>query len=374
MTRLADKDFRAILEFVRGAYGVHSLDAYMRHVTTGLTRLIGANYVSYNEVDLRRGHNVPFVDPPEAVRFRGYTDGIFDRHLAEHPVVNHFVRTGDLAAMRMSDFVSQRQFHALGLYQEFFRHVRTEYQLAAGVVAEPGLLIDIGLNRTRPDFTTRDQLVLNTVRGHLADAHRNVRRLSAIEGDVGLVLQGADDVDAGIVMLGPDGRIQVASAVAHRCIAQYFGPARAMSGRLPRALAAWVGREERSLGEHRRVAMRRRPLVVERADRRLVIRLLVAPDRLLLVLTEELLEVDPRLLDPLGLSRREAEVLACVAKGKTDAEVAAIIGTRPRTVGKHLERIYQKLGVDNRTAAASRALEVIARRLRHAAAASRTEP
>ncbi len=51
-----------------------------------------------------------------------------------------------------------------------------------------------------------------------------------------------------------------------------------------------------------------------------------------------------------------AEVLAWVAEGKTNVEIGTVLGARPRTVAKHLERIYQKLGVENRTAAAAFAL------------------
>ena len=52
------------------------------------------------------------------------------------------------------------------------------------------------------------------------------------------------------------------------------------------------------------------------------------------------------------LTRREAEVLKWVRNGKTNKDIAAILGIQPRTVSKHLERIFKKLGVDNRTAAA----------------------
>jgi len=55
------------------------------------------------------------------------------------------------------------------------------------------------------------------------------------------------------------------------------------------------------------------------------------------------------------LPRREAEVLRWVAAGKSDAQIGAILGISARTVQKHLEHAYQKLGVENRTAAAMRA-------------------
>lgn len=52
------------------------------------------------------------------------------------------------------------------------------------------------------------------------------------------------------------------------------------------------------------------------------------------------------------LTRRENEVLYWVSMGKTNGEVGEIIGAKPMTVKKHLEHIYDKLGVPNRTAAA----------------------
>ena len=55
----------------------------------------------------------------------------------------------------------------------------------------------------------------------------------------------------------------------------------------------------------------------------------------------------------LGLTVREGEVLSWLSKGKTNRDIAQILGLSPRTVDKHLEQIYAKLGVENRTAAAA---------------------
>ena len=56
-----------------------------------------------------------------------------------------------------------------------------------------------------------------------------------------------------------------------------------------------------------------------------------------------------------GLTAREAEVLRWVAAGKSDAQIAAILHISARTVQKHLQHSYEKLGVESRTAAAMRA-------------------
>ncbi len=63
-------------------------------------------------------------------------------------------------------------------------------------------------------------------------------------------------------------------------------------------------------------------------------------------------------LAALRLTRREREVLARVEAGDANAAIARRLGMRPRTVDKHLEHAYAKLGVASRTAAAARLREI----------------
>ncbi|MEO8656496.1 MAG: helix-turn-helix transcriptional regulator, partial [Ramlibacter sp.] len=58
---------------------------------------------------------------------------------------------------------------------------------------------------------------------------------------------------------------------------------------------------------------------------------------------------------PALLTQREGEVMQWLSYGKTDADIAALLAISPRTVHKHLEHIYVKLGVETRTAAVMRA-------------------
>lgn len=64
----------------------------------------------------------------------------------------------------------------------------------------------------------------------------------------------------------------------------------------------------------------------------------------------------------LGLTKREGEVLSWLSKGKTNRDIAQILNLSPRTVDKHLEQIYAKLGVENRTAAAAIAVDTSRKR------------
>lgn len=63
----------------------------------------------------------------------------------------------------------------------------------------------------------------------------------------------------------------------------------------------------------------------------------------------------------LGLTPREADVLRWVAEGKSNADVGVLLGISALTVKKHLENIFHKLGVENRTTAVVRALEAMQR-------------
>jgi DNA-binding response OmpR family regulator len=70
----------------------------------------------------------------------------------------------------------------------------------------------------------------------------------------------------------------------------------------------------------------------------------------------------PEFSRDLGLTSREGEVLSWLSKGKTNRDIAQILGLSPRTVDKHLEQIYSKLGVENRTAAAAIAVNAAHRK------------
>lgn len=59
----------------------------------------------------------------------------------------------------------------------------------------------------------------------------------------------------------------------------------------------------------------------------------------------------------LGLTAREAEILMWISRGKTNRDIGLILDSSPRTVNKHLEHIFEKLGVTTRSAAVSKALQ-----------------
>jgi DNA-binding response OmpR family regulator/DNA-binding CsgD family transcriptional regulator len=82
-------------------------------------------------------------------------------------------------------------------------------------------------------------------------------------------------------------------------------------------------------------------------------------DLVMLVLEERGAPPGPAALMTLGLTAREAEVLYWIAQGKSNPDIATILGASVRTVHKHVEHIFQKLGLETRNAAMLAALEVL---------------
>ena len=148
--------------------------------------------------------------------------------------------------------------------------------------------------------------------------------------------------------------------LARRLLQEYFD---APSAQVPEPVLEWLrveaaaaaaGREPRSLPVSRIVEGETRQLVFALQQR-------TGDDDLLIVMREVSdAAVVEAMVQAFRLTLREAEVLYWVAKGKTNRDIGDILGSSPATVKKHCERVYVKLGVETRTAAAS----VAAARLR----------
>lgn len=355
MERLRRRDLRALREFLGGCYVLRDLDAFATHSIRALPKLVPSDIIAYNEADPRKRRVTGVVEPPDVLNFPD-SRGIFERHVREHPLITHYQRTGDGRAHKISDFLTQARFRRLGLYNEFYRRINVEYLMAFPLPASRPSMSWFVLNRRRRDFSERDRLVLNLARPHLMQAYRNAEVVTQLQSELALLRHGMDTMGQGVVVLTREGQVRLMTARARQLVAEYFWSGSRGTEDLPETLRRWWAHQETLLTRQDDVPAPLEPLVVEREAKRLEVRRLSHEGESLLLLGERWTALQPASLEPLGLTRREAEVLAWVSEGKTDAEIAAILGTSPHTVGKQLERIYQKLGVENRTAAAALAL------------------
>ena len=157
---------------------------------------------------------------------------------------------------------------------------------------------------------------------------------------------------ASIAVHAKDGRLLWQTPLARQLLAEYFDASAVFA---PQEVFAWLS-HQLPLVEAGAEPSR---LTVERGARRLSFRLhQQAGDEEWLIVMREV--SDASVIEAIGLSfkltAREAEVMYWVVKGKINRDIADIVGASPATVKKHLERIYAKLGVETRTAAAGMAL------------------
>jgi DNA-binding CsgD family transcriptional regulator len=144
--------------------------------------------------------------------------------------------------------------------------------------------------------------------------------------------------------------IQFADSTARRWLKQFFGrPVRAEV--LPRKVCRWMSQHAQTRAGS--------SLLTKKKNARLYLKKQKSYTPGITLLLLELIKGKVAYSSRLhrDLTPRECEVLFWLARGKSNAEIATILGIRPATVGKHLERIYPKLGVENRTAAVSFASE-----------------
>lgn len=121
----------------------------------------------------------------------------------------HYARTGDGQTLRISDFLSSRQFRQLGVYHELYRRLGVEYQMTAALQTLPPLVVALALNRDRQDFSERDRLVLSLLGQHFTAAYRTAARLALVQADFHHLAKAVDRHAVGIVVLDRDGHVRV---------------------------------------------------------------------------------------------------------------------------------------------------------------------
>jgi DNA-binding CsgD family transcriptional regulator len=327
------------------------LDDFPSVVLASIERFVPSDLASYNEVDPVAGRAVVYGRPrqpsPEEVR-------VWESLAHENPVLMYVLRTGDGSARRMSEFLPTEEFHRLDLYKQVFSPLAVEHQVAFSLPAPAPLVIGIALNRVQSDFTDDEVAYLNLLRPHLVQAYRRLQLLRDQRHALNSLADLLEDQGRAFHVVG-----QKLTGSVLRLMSDYIAASGDASGSLPEAVRVWL-EEERSVAIGPHSVRLRQPLVYRRKNHSLTIQLIPGghgPD--LLWLHERRSETDGRVLERLGLSAREAEVLWRLSRGDSSKAIAQQLRISPATVKKHLEHIYRKLGVTSRTAAVAHALDAL---------------
>jgi DNA-binding NarL/FixJ family response regulator len=198
-----------------------------------------------------------------------------------------------------------------------------------------------GLAAGGVDYVTKPIVIeelLARIRVHLANARMSHSAQMALDAS-GRYLLAVDQ----------SGRVKWATPQAAALLAACL----AGTADLPQEVQAWL--QQIGAGSDA-------PLIVDGA-RRLEFSSVgrLGPDEILLRLAEA--GADAAFLQrQLRLTAREAEVLLWIGRGKSNRDISEILGISPRTVNKHLEQVFEKLGVENRASAAALAVRALGAR------------
>jgi DNA-binding CsgD family transcriptional regulator len=324
----APADVQRLLGLVSGVFAFEDLAQFRTGVLELLAELVPYDTAGYDEIGLGESFDVtrPAFDPALMP--------VFSELSHENPLVAHIRRTGDGRPRRISDVLDRHSFQRLALYQRFYRHVGVEFQVAFTLASCRPLIIGVALCRERVDFSEQEVELLALARPHLMHAYRHAEMLGAKTALIAALEAGLDTLGRHVVVLDPHGRIELATDGARRLLGDSGIRA------LPAAVSAWLDARD---GDRRSM----QPLAVNGRHGRLFVRALPTDrgDRRQLLLIEGATgELTPAALAGLGLTPREAQTLASVALGQTPAQTAATMGIARRTVDKHLQNIYAKLG------------------------------
>ena len=160
--------------------------------------------------------------------------------------------------------------------------------------------------------------------------------------------QALDTLGQNSLAVDAAGNILWSTPNTHSLLAGYGADQQWISNTLPIYIAPWL---EAGAIEPLLIEDLSEPLLVKTMDKEL------AEERLLVIEPANKPREEDLLREKFELTPRESEVLTWISRGKTNQEIAMILDFSPRTVNKHLEQIFRKLGVENRTTAAAVSLK-----------------
>ena len=195
------------------------------------------------------------------------------------------------------------------------------------------------------DYVTkpiRPPEVLARIAAHMMNARQMKQARSALDAFG----------QATVAVRAADGKLVWQTPLARKLLKDYFANPEEVA---PEELLAWIS----DANQARRLNREPRPLLIAQGNRRLLASFhdQTGDEEWLVVLREENdASAIESLIAAFRLTQREAEVLYWVVQGKTSNDIGDILGNSPRTVNKHLEHVFEKLGVETRTAAANLAM------------------
>jgi DNA-binding CsgD family transcriptional regulator len=320
---LRSGDLRAVLAFVADAHDADGPEPLTTGLLDRLADVVGCEYATYQAFDWSASVVTAYVpcsyERPDAASPPHFVESFWARR-KPYPTGGAFRKLSDLGDRRERTCAREANDEFGTVDSIGFRvgHRRTR----------SGWL---SLETERRDFDERDRELALTLQPHVEALWRKAVSRTQVDGLLAALGRDGDGrAGRAIVLTAQGGKIDHATIEARRLLRHWFG---STGARLPHELDEWAA-------------------VARPGDR-------WAQRRNGSVLTIELaadctLTMRERDASEPNLTARERDVLALVAEGLTNAEIARKLWVSQSTVAKHLEQAYPKLGVHSRTAAVAR--------------------
>jgi DNA-binding CsgD family transcriptional regulator len=385
MTELTNQRYQTLLNCIGDLYRTSTLEQFPLQILDNVKQIVGSD-ISYCVTFQDQAIEILAPDMEFAFARANYTPAYFQ----QHPVLNHHLRTNDWSAFKCSDFLTEREYHsrdalyeyvyATASIEDFFvfsipdaaatpnprswslQSIICEADSLARVqqlIPKERSLGNLGilLNRHQRNFTEHDRNLLNLIRPHMYYAYRNLQQWANLQAQIDQLTELNEFI--GIIILSPDSQIQKITDRAARLLEQYFPIEWTNRQYLPESLQQYCQQSIAQLFQPDLDTATLPILEQFQPNSRLVVRLISPPPTAEVVLTLEEYVTSSLRIDSfrsIGLTKRESQTLFYLVEGLTNKAIAQQLNCQPDTVRKHLENLYRKLGVGDRTQAIAVAL------------------
>jgi DNA-binding CsgD family transcriptional regulator len=335
---LDDADIRVVLEATTLLASDPPQD--IEGVLDLLRSLIACTSASFNDMTLAAGDYRYVIVPPDHEELATRLKPVYDRLAgSQHPLIGAARLQPEIGAVRFCDVPGGDTFTDTEFYNEFFVPFGLRYQMAIQLPAPPDVIVGYALNRSADhgEFSNRDAAVLNALGPHLAMHHRHMVDL---ERSRAMTVETDRRGGWTVMTVRADGTVDRSSSSSARAEL-------APDGRLPDDVVTLLPSYD---------DMPSKPtttdITVDENRWRCVIHPVPIGPTVLLVRPLEDEAPEATALIDMGLTPRQTDVAVALARtGGTNAQLARSLGISDGTVKKHLEAVFQLLGVDSRAGA-----------------------
>jgi DNA-binding CsgD family transcriptional regulator len=314
-----------------------------------LSELVPADQIGYAEFD---GHKqkVAALSIPAQPPIKWFVSGEINFR-STSPSLGE----GQLRTQFSPGPIAPGRFEQAAFWKEYYRRDGTTRQLQFVLDGTPDTRIGLALNRDARDFSQRDRGVLAFILPHMRQAWQNVQMAADATVSLERVGEGLGNMRRAVMLADANGGIRWQSPLAVAWLNEFF-PKRDPSA-LPAELESPLAEAEPAI-QAGRPFFYELPLPPKTGCRLLMYCGKTEDGGRVIALMRERTGIDADMTRGFGLTPREADVLFWISEAKTNPEIAAITGVSLRTIHKHVEHLFAKLGVENRLQAQRLGLEL----------------